>query len=436
MTMDMKISSDPTTASDETARIIRLSLYAIAALLAILVLMGTVIRISGAVIAQGDVAVESRIKQVTHPTGGVISDIRVRDGQRVKAGDLLMRLDTSVSDISSSAAGDSLQSMLARKARLEAERDGAAGYKVPEALKTGDRSGMGEKEQMLFDLRRRSQAESHAQMRERMRQSEQEAINIEAQIKSVDRQRVLVEPERVGIKSLYDKGLVTINRYNETERTAVDLEAQADGLRAKLAQARAQLAETRQRDAQIDKDTRTEAGNELASLNAQLGDIQGKAASTADQHRRSEIRAPYAGVVDKLAFATVGGFLPAGQVVLEIVPDTDRSIIEVKIAPQDIDQVRVGQKATLHFSAFSQQTTPTVPGKLEWVSAERATDQATGASYYRAHVGVTEADFKRLDGLDVKVGMPAEAYVETGSRTILSYLFKPLIDQIGRAFRD
>lgn len=418
-----------------TRKVIRISLISIAALFTILLLMGTVFRISGAVIAQGDVAVESRIKQISHPNGGVIAQVLVKDGQRVKKGDLLIRLDTSVSDISSVAAGDSLHSMMIRRSRLEAERDGS-GFGAPKSLPASPNvTEMSDKERLLFDLRRRSLAESHAQMRERVVQSEQEALNIQAQITSVERQRELIEKERKGIQKLYDKGLVTITHYNQTERTAVDLEAQAEGLKARLAQARAQLAEVRQRDSQLDKDFRTEAGNELASLNAQMGDMQARAATTADQHRRSEIHAPYDGVVDKLAYSTVGAFMPPSQVILEIVPDADRNLVEVRLAPQDIDQIRIGQSASLHFSAFNQQMTPTVPGKVEWISAERAVDQTTGATYYRAHVGVTDRDFRRLGSLEIKIGMPVEAYIETESRTILSYVLKPLMDQAARAFK-
>lgn len=420
----------------DTQRIIRVSLISIVTLVVMLIHMGTLFRISGAVIAQGDVAVESRIKEITHPNGGVIAQVLVKDGQRVKKGDLLIRLDTSVSDISSVAAGDSLHSMMTRRSRLESERDGDGSYEAPKTLPNSpDVAAMNEKERLLFDLRRRSLAESHAQMRERMSQNEQEAISIQAQIQSVDRQRDLIEKERKGIQLLYDKGLVTITRYTESERIAVDLQAQAEGLRAKLAQSRAQLAEVRQRDSQLDKDFRTEAGNELASLNAQMGDMQARAATTADQHLRSEIRAPYDGVVDKLAYATVGAFMPPSQVVLEIVPDADRNLVEVRIAPQDIDQIRIGQPANLHFSAFNQQTTPTIAGKVEWISAERAKDQATGSVYYRAHIGVADRDFRRLGSLEVKIGMPVEAYIETGSRTLLSYLLKPLMDQATRAFR-
>lgn len=416
-----------TAAASNTRRTIQISLAAMGFLLVLLLLMGTVFRISGAVIAPGDVSVESRIKQITHPTGGVISQILVKDGQKVRKGDLLLRLDTSVSGISSAAAGESLQNMLERRARLEAERDGHSSA-------IGN-INIADKEKMLFDLRRHSLEESHAQMRERMRQAEQETKSIESQIRSVEQQKQLVEKERKGIQDLYNKGLVTITRYTQTERTAIDLDAQIDGLRARLAQARAQLAEIRQRDSQIDKDFRSQAGDELASLNAQMGDLQAKAASTADQRRRSEIRAPYNGVIDKLAYATVGAFMPAGQVVLEIVPDADRNLVSVRIAPQDIDQIKEAQPATLHFTAFSQQTTPTISGKVQWVSAERATDPITGATYYRAHIGLTDRDVSRLSRFKVKIGMPVDAYVETESRTILSYIFKPLMDQTMRAFR-
>lgn len=416
----------------ETKKVVRISLFAIGALFLLLILMSTVFKISGAVIASGDVGVEGSVKEITHPTGGVVSEVLVQNGDEVEEGQVLVRLDTSVSDVSSSSADQSLQVMLARRARLEAERDGQNSYQAPEGV--SDAAILGEEEK-LFALRRQSLAESHAQMRERMTQIQQGALSIEAQIRSVTRQRELFEKERQGIQSLYDRGLVTLPRYTQTERTAVDLEAQEQGLRAQLAQSQAQLAEVRQQNSQLDQNFRSEAGNQLASLDAQLADARTQAASRSDQHQRNEIRAPYDGVVDKLAYTTIGSYLPASQLVLEIVPTSDRRIIEVQIAPQDIDQVAPGQEATLHFSAFSQQTTPTIPGEVEWVSAERSVDQGSGVSFYRAHVGVSEEDFARLEGLQVKVGMPVEAYIQTGSRTIMSYLLKPLTDQMERAFR-
>ena len=416
---------------NDNTRTTRIALASIAVLIILLTLMSTVFRISGAVIASGSVAVEGDVKRVVHPTGGVLSEVLVANGDRVEAGDILLRLDASVSSIGSSASQDSLQAMLVRKARLEAERDGSKNFVPPRDVTDAETIA---EQRKLFELRRQSLSDSHYQMRERMAQIEQGSLALQAQITSVDRQRELFEKERQGIQSLYDRGLVTLPRYTQTERTAVDLEAQAEGLRAQLAQSRAQMAETRQRDSQIDQDFRSEAGAELAVLDAQIAEMRTQFATRDDQNRRNEIVAPHEGVVDKLAYTTIGSYLPPGQVVLEVVPDRGRDMVEVKIAPQDIDQISIGQGATLHFTAFSQQTTPTVPGKVEWVSAERDVDQATGMQFYRARIAVETEDMARLEGLDLRAGMPVDAYIGTGERTIMSYLLKPLLDQMNRAF--
>lgn len=412
--------------------VVRVSFFAIGSLFALLVLMSTLFRISGAVIAPGDVGVDGSIKQITHPTGGVISEVLVQNGDKVKKGQLLVRLDASVSDISSRSASHSLQVMLTRRARLEAERDGRASYKAPKGVSD---TKIIEEEEKLFLLRKQSLFESHSQMRERMNQIKQGSLNIEAQIRSVKRQRELFEKERDGIQKLYDKGLVTLPRYTQTERSAVDLEAQEQGLMAQLAQSHAQLAEAQQQNSQLDQNFRSEAGSQMSSLDAQLVDAHTQAASRNDQHQRNEIRAPYDGVVDKLTYTTLGSYLPVGQLVLEIVPISNRKIVEVRISPQDIDQIALGQKATLHFSAFSQQTTPTLTGSVEWISAERSVAQSGGTAFYRAHIGVSKSEYARLKELQVKVGMPVEAYIQTKSRTIMSYLLKPLTDQMEKAFR-
>jgi HlyD family type I secretion membrane fusion protein len=207
-------------------------------------------------------------------------------------------------------------------------------------------------------------------------------------------------------------------------------------LQASIAQERARITEIRQQSIQLDQDARTEAGKELAEVTARLAEQEVRKVSAGDMNQRTLIRAPYDGIVDKLAYTTIGGVIPPAETIVEIVPDSDRFTVDAKVSPADIDQLRINQPATLHFSAFNRQTTPQLTGALSHVSAERAVDERSGGSYYTVRITVNEDELRKLGGLKLVPGMPVEAYIMTGNRSLLSYLTKPLRDQLSRAFRE
>ncbi len=246
----------------------------------------------------------------------------------------------------------------------------------------------------------------------------------------------LIGPERESVRELWNKQLVTTNRLNELERTAVDLQGNGASLQANIAQTRARITETRQQMIQLDQDSRTNAGVELADVTRKLAEQQVNKVNAKDAFGRSVIRAPYGGVVDKLAFTTIGGVVPAGETIMEIVPDTDRLTIEAKVSPADIDQISPNQAAMLRFSAFSAPTTPELKGSVTRIAAERTTDERSGSSFYVVKIDVSAAELKRLDGLKLVPGMPVEAFIQTGSRSLMSYITKPLRDQLRRSFRE
>ncbi len=420
-------------------RRLRWSAIAGISLIVLFLLAGTLVRISGAVLAQGAVGVTSQIKVISHPTGGVLTELLVRDGARVTAGQPLMRFATNVSGPGAELTGASTDELRARRARLEAERDGAAAVRFPDALRSSGTSAASAamiREQRLFTLRRNEQAAQATLLREREQQSLAEIDSYVAQIAAVREQERLIGPELEGLRTLYDRKLVTLNRLNQLERTAVSLQGTAASLEANIAQSRARIAEIRQQLFTNETSVRSEAGAELANIINALNDAEVRSVSAQDSLDRSVVRAPQNGIIDRISFSTLGSFVPPGQPIMQIVPTGDDLQIEARVSPADIDQLSIGQPARVRLSAFNQQTTPEFPGRLTFVSAERATDDRTGESFYRVRVAIDAREVRRETGFELSPGMPAELFITTGDRTLLSYLLKPLFDQMGRAFRD
>lgn len=401
--------------------------------------LSAILQVGGAVVGSGEVAVESNVKTLIHPTGGILKALMVRDGDHVAKGQLLMRLDQGVSSVGAESAALGLEQLLARRARLEAERDGASSILFPPdlAAKTDARAREAmTRERQLFALRRRERDGSIALLNQRVRQYDEQIASYRAQIAAIESQMTLIEPELAGLRKLHDRQLVTINRLNEMERTAVQMKGSKAALESNIAEARAHISEANEQILNVDKQIRSDAGTQLAEVVGQLNDQQVRVATTSDTVDRSEIRAPQSGVVDKIAYTTIGSAVPATQPLLQIVPDRDNMIVEARIRPQDVDQVRVGQSARVTFSGFNRQTTPDIPGKLIFVSPDLTSDQRTGQSYYRIKVRLDADALARAPQIALKAGMPAETFVETGNRSILSFLIKPLLDQLRYSMRS
>jgi HlyD family secretion protein len=401
--------------------------------------LSAILQVGGAVVGSGEVAVESNVKTLIHPTGGILKALMVRDGDHVAKGQLLMRLDQGVSAVGAESAALGLEQLLARRARLEAERDGASSILFPPDLTTKTDARASEamaRERQLFALRRRERDGSIALLNQRVRQYDEQIASYQAQIAAIESQMTLIEPELAGLRKLHDRQLVTINRLNEMERTAVQMKGSKAALESNIAEARAHISEANEQILNVDKQIRSDAGTQLAEVVGQLNDQQVRVATTTDTVDRSEIRAPQSGVVDKIAYTTIGSAVPATQPLLQIVPDRDTMIVEARIRPQDVDQVRVGQAARVTFSGFNRQTTPDIAGKLIFVSPDLTSDQRTGQSYYRIKVRLDAGALARAPQIALKAGMPAEIFVETGNRSILSFLVKPLLDQLRYSMRS
>ena len=400
----------------------------------------TTTEIAGALIAPGTIVVESNIKKVQHPSGGVVGELRVKDGDRVKAGDLLVRLDDTVTRANLAIVTKTLTELTARKARLSAERDGSDHITFTEELlqqaSTPDAAQVMAAEVRLFELRRAARAGQKSQFNERINQAKDEITGFGAQKTAKDKEIAFIEHELTGVRELYEKNLVPITRLSQLEREATRLGGERGQLTAATAQAKGKIAELQLQIIQVDQDLSSEVAKEMREIDAKIGEFVERRVSAVDQLKRTDIRAPQDGTVFQSTVHTIGGVIPAGEAIMLVVPDSDRLTVEAKVNPQDIDKVQLGQSATLRFSTLNFRTTPEIFGSVSQVSADITTDQRTSQSYYTIRIAMPADEVARLGKVKLVPGMPVEAFVNTGDRTVMSYLMKPLSDQISRAFRE
>ena len=396
--------------------------------------------LSGAVVAPGSVIVDSHVKKVQHPTGGVVGEILARDGSRVRTGDVVVRLDETVAKANLAMVSKSLDELAARQARLEAERDGRDTIVFAAALlqrqTEPEPASLLAGEQRLFDSRREARAGQKAQLNERIAQLQEQIDGLKLQASAKADEIQLIQDELTGVEQLWRKNLVPITRVTALKREETRLRGERGQLISNIAQAKGRISETGLQIIQIDQDLRTEVSKELREVQAKVAELVERQVAALDQLKRIDIRAPQDGVVHQSMVHTVGGVINAGEPLMLIVPESDELSIEVKVAPQDIDQLQAGQDTMLRLSAFNQRTTPELKGRVSLIAADRVTDQHSGMEYYPVRIAFADGERERLGASKLIPGMPVEGFIQTGYRTVLSYLTKPLTDQVSRAFRE
>ncbi len=396
--------------------------------------------ISGALIAQGSLVVDSNVKKVQHPTGGVVGEVRVREGDHVKAGDILVRLDETVTHANLAIVTKGLTELYARRARLAAERDGAESVPVPKELANQvddpDVEEALSSERKLFELRRKSRMGQKDQLQQRIKQLNEQISGLTAQQDAKAKEMSLIDQELQGVRDLWAKNLVQINRLTSLEREAARLQGERGQLIASAAEAKGKIVETELQIIQVDQELSSDVAKELRETDSKIGEYVERKVTAEDQLRRTDLRAPQDGVVFQSTVNTVGGVITAGDPVMLIVPAADNLLVEAKVDPKDIDQVQFGQPVVLRFSAFNMRTTPELNGNVVRISADTTTDQRTGQSYYLVRIAMTADQIGRLGDVKMTPGMPVEAFFQTGDRTMISYLVKPLRDQLMRSFRE
>ncbi|MGT2446445.1 HlyD family type I secretion periplasmic adaptor subunit (plasmid) [Ensifer adhaerens] len=389
-------------------------------------------RLSGAVITQGQVAISQQVKLIQHRDGGIVSEIAVRNGDQVKKGDVLIRLDETQTRVELAIVRGQLQQFYAMRARLKAERDGEAGVSfdgldVSEVLKVS--------ELKLFEANRRMITSQEEQMRLQITQLEEQIRGLKAQTGSSDAEREIVEKEIAKLETLLKSGLVPVSEHRDLLRQMARIDGSKGELVARIAEAVGQISELRIKLLAIDQNTRKETQTQIVGIEAKIAELSEREVAARDRLSRMEVRAPVDGLVYDLQVHTIGGIIAPGASVMSIVPEDDDLTVEIRIPPADIDRIAPGQASRLRFTVFNQRTTPELDGQVGVVAAATTIDRATGQPYYLATVDITQA-LDRLGDRKLMPGMPVEVYVQTDERTAISYLTKPFTDQMLRAFRE
>lgn len=396
--------------------------------------------LSGAVIANGILVVDGNVKKVQHPSGGIVSELLAKEGQPVVAGDVIVRLDATVARANLSAISKNLNFLYARQSRLEAERDNLPRVEVPAILLqrlSGEEAQVTmANENRLFEERKESRDGQRARLREQIAQLREQIGGLDVQQEAKAEEIGLVGKELEGLRRLFEIGGITMSQVNALERNAARLRGERGQLIAAMAAAQGRIAEIELQLLQVDQSMRAEVAAELRDVENEEARLIDQEVTASDQLRHIDIKAPVDGIVHELSIHTVGGVITPAETLMTIVPQHGNLTVEARVAPQDIDQLAVGQGARLMLTAFNRNTTPELQGSLVRISADLETDQQTGANFYRASVSIPETELGRLNGLALLPGMPVETFIRTGDRTVLSYFVKPIRDHANRVFRQ
>ena len=396
-------------------------------------------QIAGAIIATGMIVVENNRQVVQHAEGGVVGGIEVRDGDTVGAGDLLIKLDDTLLQSELSVASLQLVELGARQARLRAERDDAESISFPDDLLALEEDAAKEQiegQRKLFEARRVSLDKEQGQIAERIKQTGNQIEGAEAQLAALAIQEELIRAELTDQETLLEKGLVQAQRVSTLRREAARLAGEIGKLRSDVAQFRGQIAAFEIEALKLETTRREAAIQELRDIQFRELELQEQRRSLVERLSRLEVRAPVSGIVyGSTVFAQKAVIQPA-EPLLYVIPQDQPLIVSARVEAIHIDQVFVGQTATLRFTAFNQRLTPEVIGQVISISADVFQDEITGLNYYRVDLIPLTDELPKLEDQDLLPGMPVETYLRTDDRTPLSYLTKPLTDYFGRALRE
>ena len=424
-----------------TARPVTCGLLTLLALVAGFGSWSVLTTITGAIVTSGQIEVEQNRQVVQHPDGGVVATINVAEGDTVKAGDLILSLDGAMIRSELAIVEGQFHEALARRARLEAERDGApdltfAGDLIAAAVNRPEVAEKIEGQRRLFAAKRESFASQTDQLGKRRDQIEQQMLGIDAQSQALTTQLTLVEQELAAQQGLLEQGLTQASRVLELQREEARLRGQLGELKASRAQAAGRVTETEIEVLRLASDLREEANTQLRESGVQELELAERRRALAERIARLDVRAPVSGIILGLTVTTPRAVLRPADPVLYLIPQDRPLVIATQVPPIHIDQIYVGQTAKLVFSAFSANETPELSGRVAVVSADALIDARTQAPYYRAEIVLDPGELAKLSGQTLIPGMPVEAFIQTEARTPLAYLLKPFTDYFARAFRE
>lgn len=396
--------------------------------------------LSGAIVAEGTVIIDDNVKKIQHLTGGIVSELAVKEGDHVRAGDLLMRLDATSLRASIGIINSGLAQLYARRSRLLAERNGATSFEIADVelngLEPGSDKNLVDGEVQLFATRAASIVGMKKQLEERKNQLAAEIEGDTIQLQSIDDGIGFVKEELQASESLYRQQIVTLQKVNNLRRQKAELDGNRGARIASRAQNEGKISEINLQILQLDEDRRSEIAKDLADVAGKVAELEERRIAALDQLSRLDIKAPLEGKIYQLAAHTIGGVVNPGEPLMLLAPDQRALTVEARVATRSVDQMAPGQEVDIRFTAFDLKTTPEVVGVISSISPDVVTDQKTGQSYYAVRVVPKEESLAKLVGLSLYPGMPAEVFIKTGERQAISYFAKPLTDQMKHAFRE
>ena len=403
-------------------------------------LWATLAPLSGAVVAQGQMVVSSNVKKVQHPTGGVVAELKVKDGDRVTSGQLLLKLDETVTAANLSATLKKLDELYARAARLEAERFGYRALAFPETLtvRSADPqvAEVLKTETELYKARRDAHEQQKSRLQERINQLRQEIVGLEVEEEARKKLEVVTKKELEGLRHLDNLKLVQYQRLSQVERDSINLERQKGQLQAQMAQTNGKILETELQIVSLTDELRVETTKELREVQAEIAQEEERRIAALDHQKRVEIRSPSDGFIHQSIAHTVGGVINPGEPIMLVVPEAEALDVEVRVNPAEIDQVHIGQPAKIQVHAFNRRTTPQLKGEVSRISADVTKDPQTGVSYYVVRLKIGPEELAKLGENKLTAGMMADSFITTSDRTALDYLTRPIRDQIARAMNE
>ncbi|MCO6419757.1 HlyD family type I secretion periplasmic adaptor subunit [Siccirubricoccus sp. KC 17139] len=390
-------------------------------------------------IAPGVVKVEGSRRTIQHLEGGIVREILVRDGDRVRAGQVLVRLDQIQSDSTLETQRSAVWALQAQLARLEAEQRRAREVDFPADLlaNTEPRAvGAVISQRALFEARRTSLDSQLAVLETRIRQQQGVISSARGQLEAARRQLVLIQQEEAMRRDLVRQGLARLPDLLAVQRSMAGLEGTLEDLNGQIARASAVIAEAESQQRQVIDQRLQDVGTEMSDARAKLAEAEEKLRAASDVATRRDIVAPDDGTVVNLRVFTLGAVLRPGDPIMDLVPEKDRLVAEVNVQPNDIDVVYPGLQAEIRLPAFKQRLVPYLHGHVSWVAADVTVNEQTRQQYYRAYVLIDRDQIERLPNVFLTPGMPVEAHIRIGERTFFHYLTQPIRDSFNRAFRE
>lgn len=397
--------------------------------------------IASAAFAAGKLTVETKRKQIQHLEGGIVQRIAVKNGDRVNEGDMLIELDVTRSKARFATARLAYFAAAAAVARLMAEQDSLSDLAIPSEILTEGKTDEEvadfiSSQRQIFSSRRVEYRNQNEILDQRIKRLGDEIKGLEAEKAAAEQQLALAEEESAALEALYRRNLTTRQRVLAIRREAVQLKGRIGRLTAQIAAAQKEVSETELNRAQLEQRRNTEILGQLKDVQAKVLELRQQFRTYGNELERTTIRAPVSGTVVGLQVHTIGAVVRSGETLLEIVPERDQLVVEVRVRPTDISSVGIGQATEVRFSAFKARTTPVLKGQVETVSADVLNDPHSLEPYYLAEIAVDKSELERLGNVKLQPGMPAEVMILTGRRTALEYLVKPLAESINRAWRE